>query len=250
MSDLYSYLLIDNLNFLWIVVIGLFFVLAITMMAKLANKETLPSTKRLYVGYVVFLVVLGISRFLNQVSNYYRDNSPLPNYVDDPMFQLFKRSSYILGLLAFAFLVFGFERHFLKMILNSRGIFTLIPLAIATLAFFLDYDMLRLINYVGIGINMLMIASLYLYVAAKTSGHVRRASINSIVGIAFIGIGFLLNSSLFDDLFHDLAWLLNVIGACMNIAGALFVYASTRQEKASAPKNNESPAWSVEQPAQ
>ncbi|MEX2715353.1 MAG: hypothetical protein Q6353_020335 [Candidatus Sigynarchaeum springense] len=250
MADLYNYLLIENLNFLWIVVILLFFVLSISMMAKLGNKETLPSTKRLYVGYVVFLIVLGISRFLNQVSNFYRDYSALPDYTLDPNFQLFKRFSYVLGLLAFAFLVFGFERHFLKMILDTRGIFTLIPLAIAILAFFLDYKTLRIINYVGIGVNMLMIASLYIYVAAKTSGHVRRASIYSIIGIAFIGVGFLLNSSLFDDLFSGLAWLLNTIGAFMNIVGAMFVYSSTRQEKASKSKVKEAAGWSVDQPAQ
>nr|MDO8086775.1 hypothetical protein [Candidatus Sigynarchaeum springense] len=248
MADLYNYLIIENLNFLWIVVILLFFALSMSMMTKLGNKQTLPSTKRLYVGYVVFLIALGISRFLNQVANFYRDTSPL--YTEDPNFQFFKRITYVLGLVAFAFLVFGFERHFLKMFFNSKGIFTLIPLIIAVLSFFLEYAILNKINYVGIGIDIVMVASLYVYVASKSTGHIRHASINSIIGIAFIGIGLFLNSTTMDSIFGEFAWLLTLIGTTMNIIGAMFVYTSTRQEKASKPKGKESAGWSVDQPPQ
>ncbi len=251
-DDMLSYLTVQDYNFLWLVVIGLFFLLSIAMMAKLKNKETLPSTKRLYLGYAVFLIVLAVSRLFNQISNFYRDTVG----DEDPTFQLIKRSSYVLGLLAFAFLIFGFERHFLKMIVNTRGIFTLIPLIIGIigiipvsidpLTFLIDYKTLRTINYVGIGINMVMIASLYIYVASKSTGNIRRAAINSIIGIAFIGIGFLLNSSAVDELFGGYAWLLNLIGASMNIVGALFVYKSTKQEKVA--KKEENKNWSVETP--
>jgi hypothetical protein len=221
------------------------------MMTNLANKETLPSTKRLYLGYAVFLIVLGFSRLLNQVSNFYRDTVG----TDDQTFQLIKRSSYVLGLLAFAFLIFGFERHFLKMIVNTKGIFTLIPLIIGILGiipisinpliFFIDYKTLRTINYIGIGINMLMIASLYIYVASKSTGNIRRSAIDSIIGIAFIGIGFLLNSSAVDEMFEGFAWALNIIGACLNIVGALFVYKSTKQVRSAPTKKTEDHNLSV-----
>jgi hypothetical protein len=233
-DDLLSYLFVTDFNFLWFVVIGLFFFLSICMIPKLARKTTLASTKRLYIGYVVFFIALGFSRFLNLVANYYRG-------VDAASFELFKRSSYVLGLVAFAFLVFGFERHFLKMVVDTKGIFTLIPLAIAVLAFFLDYETLRLINYLGAGVDVVMVAALYMYVASKSTGHVRRAAINSIIGIIFIGIGFLLNSTFVDDLFSgfNIAWALNLLGACMNIVGALFIFKSTKQDKSAAEKKSE-----------
>ncbi len=244
-TDLFTYLFISDYNFLWLIVIGLFFVLSITMMSKLANKETLSSTKRLYLGYAVFLIVLGFSRLFNQVSNFFRDTVG----IDDPTFQLIKRFSYVLGLLAFAFLIFGFERHFLKMIVNTKGIFTLIPLVIGVLGiiptsinpliFLIEYKTLRTINYIGIGINMLMIASLYIYVASKSAGNIRRSAIDSIIGIAFIGIGFLLNSSAVDELFSGFLWLLNIIGATLNIIGALFVYKSTKQVRNAPAKKTE-----------
>jgi hypothetical protein len=232
-ESLLSYLFVVDFNFLWFVVIGLFFLLSVRMMTKIAHETTLPSTKRLYIGYIVFFIALGVSRFLNLVANYYRD-------LDNSSFELFKRSSYVLGLVAFAFLVFGLERHFLKMIVDTKGIFTIIPLAIAVLAFILDYQTLRLINYVGAGIDLVMVASLYIYVASKSAGHVRRAAIDSIIGIIFIGLGFLLNSTFVDDLFSgfNIAWALNLLGACMNIAGALFIYKSTKQEKSAAGKKS------------
>ncbi len=234
-DSLLAYLFIENFNFLWFIVIGLFFLLSIRMMVKISHEATLPSTKRLYIGYAVFLIALGISRILNLIANYYRDSLG----IDDPTFQLFKRSTYVLGLIAFAFLVFGFERHFLKMIFNSKGIFTLIPLVIAVLSFFLEYQMLSTINYVGIAIDVIMVVSLYIYVASKAAGNVRRASINSIVGIAFIGIGLFLNSTTMDQLFGAFAWVLTVIGATMNIVGALFVYKSTTLVKGAPMKKAE-----------
>jgi hypothetical protein len=233
-DSLLSYLFIEDFNYLWFVVIGLFFFLSVRMMIKITHETTLPSTKRLYLGYIVFFISLGGSRFLNLVANFYRG-------VDNPSFELFKRSSYVLGLVAFAFLVFGLERHFLKMIVDTKGIFTLIPLVIAVLAFILDYPTLRLINYAGAGIDMVMVASLYAYVASKSTGYVRRAAVDSIIGIIFIGIGFLLNSTFVDDLFSgfNITWGLNLLGACMNIAGALFIYKSTRQDKSAVAKNDD-----------
>ena len=125
--NILNYIFLEKLNFLWIIVIVLIAIEGISYINAAKQKETLSLTCQLNYGYGLFFFAFAIAQLLNLIADYYYDNG-LENSVE---FQIFKRSSYILGLVAAGIVIMMIERT----LLQGKGRIALISFGIAASLF-------------------------------------------------------------------------------------------------------------------
>lgn len=146
----------------------------------------------------------------------------------EPAFQLAIRVAYCVGLFAVTFLVYGLEKY----ILPTRGFLSLVPLAMGVLSTFLPYDTMRVLNYVAQGIIMVVVMGIYIYMASKTSGILRRNALYALVALVAFFSAIYLDSKASKVFFTGagIRWVAYVIPPLLALGGIVgFYWATTRK---------------------
>ena len=224
--NILNYIFLEKLNFLWIIVIVLIAIEGISYINAAKQKETLSLTRQLNYGYGLFFFAFAIAQLLNLIADYYYDNG-LENSVE---FQIFKRSSYILGLVAAGIVIMMIERT----LLQGKGRIALISFGIAASCFVLPYDVFRVVNYAATPIYLGLIVYLYGSIAMKSSGDLRQKAILIIASFFVFFAGISLDSrtiwSVFNSADFDLVG--SLLSPVITAMGLLLFYLA-RKEMAS-----------------
>jgi hypothetical protein len=227
-SDVFlTFLFLEDFNFLWIFVIILISIIGMKIYI-IGIKSEMDSIKKMNKGYGIFLFAIAISRIFHIIANFYYEQDPVAPGIE---FELAKRISYSVAFISLALMTYSFEQKFKK----TKGIIALIPLilAILTLLPIIPYEALRIINYVSTPISLILIITVYIYLARITVGDIRRRALISGFGLvlAFGSIG--LDGRASKDLFTELGlrWIPYIVSPIMITLGTLLFYSAISKAK-------------------
>lgn len=226
-TSFFYYLFFDgDFNFLWLIIAIELSVLGVFFTRKALNykNDNMESAYQLHLGLGIFFLFYTITRISFIISNYYSV------YVNEDVleFQIAIRVAYCTALFSLSFFFYGLERSFLP----TKGLAMAFPLIMGILSIFLPYDLMRTINYVLMPLYMVFGLSSYVYIAAKTTGAVRKNALISLIGLILFFLGIYLDSKMFKTIFTNagVRWVAFLIPPPIFIIGiTLFYWASTRK---------------------
>lgn len=211
-----------DFNFLWIIVIAVLVFFG-TQFLKWSKTIDLKTTKRLYFGFGFFFLGYAVCRLFFLFSNYYYEYGMEATLA----FQLHTRLAYVSGIFSIGFFLYGLEMNFL----NTKGIITLIAAAHGVLTLVLpSYDTLRYITYWTNPVYFVVTMALYFYIAAKSTGSIRRNAFRSIIGLFIFFAGIFLDSRMFKILFTDMGirWIPFLVPPICLVSGLAYFYIANK----------------------
>jgi hypothetical protein len=175
----------------YLAVIGTIFLIK----SKRASKE-IASQKAMYRGMAfIFYMYIGVRLFF-MLSDYTRVSPGYPTTGDTDLYFQFVALSYVCAITAFINMIYAFEKYIIR---KSKFIMTIVFVILLFVNIFLLFvpslmQTMRYINYVPLYIEIGTLFLLYLYLAKKTSGKLRRNSLIAIVGLIFMAVAAVLES--------------------------------------------------------
>ncbi len=175
----------------YLAVIGTIFI----RKSKKAPKE-IVSQKAMYRGMAFIFYLYIPVRLFFMLSDFERVRPGYPLVGDTDLYFQFVALSYVCAISAFLNIIFVFEKYIIR---RTKFIMTIvfgILLVVNIILLFFPSLMqtMRYINYVPLYIEVITLFLLYLYLAKKTSGKLRRNSLIAIVGLAFMAAAAFLES--------------------------------------------------------
>lgn len=183
------------------ILIGILIGFSIYLVDKAQAKEA-SSQRQIYVSYAGFCLTYGLTRFFFVFSDFIVYHSPSYRITNsDPLNDLFIGLAYVIVIAGFLLLQIMVERH----LLHTRFVFTILCSVIFVLAVLsaiqiIPTDIPRFIVMIAFPGLVFIVGGLYVYVAIKSTGDVRKRAIGIIIGLLTIGVGILLESSLLGDI--------------------------------------------------
>ena len=162
---------------------------------KKAPKE-IASQKAMYRGMAfVFYLYIGVRIFF-MLSDYERVRPDYPLTGDTNLYFQFVALSYVCAITAFINLIYAFEKYIIRKtkFLMTTVFVILLCVNIVLLFFPSLMQTMRYINYVPLYIELGTLFLLYLYLAKKTSGKLRRNTLIAIVGLLLMAAAAILES--------------------------------------------------------
>jgi hypothetical protein len=152
--------------FVWLFTIIVLFYLSYKMYKMSIIEEFLKSSNRLFQGYSIFFICYGLTRVFFLLSDFH------VNYEDynNEEYKLFIKLGYIVSGIGFAWLIRGFEAHFVdtKYAISSA----LILLTISII--FLPYEIYQILTYSMGVIIVILLTLVYILAFLKAQGPVKR----------------------------------------------------------------------------
>ncbi|MGV9173904.1 MAG: hypothetical protein ACOC44_16855 [Promethearchaeia archaeon] len=179
-------------QFMWLFVIVLLFIIAILFLRN-GRYATTDKNKKLNIAYFAFILSYGFTRIFFFISDYYGEYQ---NLDDAFIFILTVKLAYISASLGLLVTLFIFEREFIP----SKYIFSMINVICAILFIVLPYDMMRIVMYVFQIFVFIEILSVYIYLAAKGFGELKRRAIFTILALVLFFFGVVLDTRMISDL--------------------------------------------------
>jgi len=171
-------------------------IFAIYIYKKMKGRDTDPGQRNIFLGYSLFLATYGLVRFFfiySDIEIFYHGETALND--------IYVGLAYTCGVLGALWLFYSIERY----LVHSRYVFTILGMitlgiAIISLLQVIPTQIPRMIIFVAVPVFFGVIGLLYLYVAIKASGELRRRALGILTGLLVIMVGFLFGSSIFGNI--------------------------------------------------
>ncbi|MGQ4873730.1 MAG: hypothetical protein ACP6IY_06595 [Promethearchaeia archaeon] len=178
---------------LWIITISGCFIGALLFIIK-ANKMELKSQKWLYLGYGVFFIFFSLMRIFYIVAVYIPEN-----------YDLYTSLGYVVGTIGLIFWLYVLETQMIK---STKGIFVAISIvmfavAVIGLTGIIERELALNIINITTPFSISVVFFMYMYIAVKGTGEVRKKAIWLIVGLLLIMLGHAMDSEFWAGNFPD-----------------------------------------------
>jgi len=174
-----------------------------------SKKEELESRSRVYIGYGLFTLCFGLTRFLFIFADFTGD-------LHDNIMVL----GYLMAILGILAVVFILETYLLKtkriLTIITSILFILILVAVMGVA---SRDDALMMIYILIPAAIIATVITFIYFIINSSGHSRKKAIGALIGILLMFFGHLMDSNLFNAIFPGLP---EIICPIVLIIGVIF----------------------------
>lgn len=204
--------------FIWITAIIILIAFSIYFWYKMSKKEII-SQRRINLGLGAFLFLYAMTRISFLVSDY------AEIILEDLLLQdIFWRIAATVGLVGFTILIFVIERYILEN--KSKFIFTVIGIITIVISVVGGPEIGRIAISYGTATMGIILIILYSYLSIKSSGYVRKRSLEALFGILLLYIGIILDSNLGVSIIQSMiptvsSVLLRSIGGGLLISGVI-----------------------------
>jgi len=199
-------------NIAWLTASFLLFISFVLFLIA-SKKEELESRSRVYLGYGLFCLCFGLTRFLFVFADFFGD-------LHDNIMIL----GYLTGILGVIFVIFILETYLLK----TKKILTIITsilsilILIALLGLTSRDDALMMI-YIFLPAAIIATTITFIYFIINSTGTSRKKAIGALLGIIFIFFGHTMDSNLWANFFPDIPL---IISPVVLIFGIIFFTSS------------------------
>ena len=195
---------------LWFIFFGFSGLFGILLIRKALGPDLARPQREYYLGMSAFILVHLIARYFYYLYDFHGQA------------QLNWDLGASIGLIGIVFLLYAIERNVFT---RSKFFFTIITIIFIILIFILPPEFKSISQTIIVSIIGLFIPLIYLYVAYKGSGDIRKNSLIVAIGILIFLIGQTAHSSTF----FDLGFIYFIISpVCMLVGGIIFLYGLLR----------------------
>ncbi len=207
-------------SFMWLIVIVVLLILALLF---LRNYIARDSVVKMNLGYFAFIISYAITRILFFIGDYFGEYQNLENVIE---FTISMKAAYIVSSIGMLVMLFIFE----KDIIPTRFILSIVDLVCIILFILLPYDFMKPVMYVFQALVVVEILSIYIYLAVKGTGALRKKAIYTIISILVLFTGVLLDMRIVSDLNIEITW---IVAPILVITGStlFFIFQSYRKKK-------------------
>ena len=184
--------LLYKAQFMWLVVIAVLIIVALLFLRN-RKQATTKKNEKLNLAYFAFIISYAVTRIFFFIGDYYGEYQALD---DSFMFIFSMKMAYISSSIGLFVTLFIFEHEFIP----SKYIFSIINVICAILFIILPYDLMRIVMYIFQVFVFIEILSVYLYLAIKGFGELKKRAIYTVLALILFFIGVILDTRMISDL--------------------------------------------------
>jgi hypothetical protein len=180
------------LEFLWLIAAGVMIILSILVFRD-SKKATTDKNKKLYLGMGAFILSYALTRICFFIADYYGEYQP---FVDSLEFLISIKAGYVVSAIGLTILLYVFEKEFVP----TKFIFTITAIVSGILYVFLPYDLMKLIIYIFQPLVLVEILYIYIYLARKGIGDLKKRALYAIYTLIILFMGIALDTRIISDM--------------------------------------------------
>ena len=180
------------MEFLWLVAAGVMIILSI-LLFKDSKNATTEKNKKLYLGIGSFILAYALTRICFFFADYYGAYQGLEDTLE---FLITIKLGYVISAIGLVILLYIFEKEFVP----TKYIFTITAIISGVLYVFLPYNYMRLIIYVFQPLVLVEILYIYIYLATKGIGELKKKALYAIFTLIIFFMGIVLDIRSIADL--------------------------------------------------
>jgi hypothetical protein len=179
-------------EFLWLIAAGVMVVLSIIIFRD-SKKARTEKNKKLYIAMGAFILSYALTRICFFFADYYGEYQA---FIDSWEFLFLVKAGYVVSTIGLTILLYVFEKEFVP----TKFIFTLTAIVSGVLYVFLPYDLMKLIIYIFQPLVLIEILYIYIYLARKGIGELKKRALYAIFTLIIFFLGIALDTRIISDM--------------------------------------------------